>query len=245
EMEENLYFAREIQLSTIPKSEEIDNELLDFSISYLPADYVSGDIYDIYQFSDKKFRIFLADAPGHGVQAGFITVSIKTEYDRLKKIHTDIREIMRELNEAIFNSFNKLTVYTCVILEIDMENETLTYTNSGHPTQLLIQNDSLIELNTTNPIIGFLKNLPVKEGKISLASDFKLFLFSDGIFEFFDKNNEMFGSERFHELVWAFRHSSLENIYYDIMADLYEKINNKGFNDDITTIAISPKLNKT
>jgi serine phosphatase RsbU (regulator of sigma subunit) len=243
EMEENLYFAREIQLSTIPKPEAIDNELLDFSISYLPADYVSGDIYDIYQYSENKFRVFLADAPGHGIQAGFITVSIKTEYDRLKKIHKDISEIMRELNEAIFNSFNRLTVYTCVIMEIDLENQTLSYTNSGHPTQLLIQNDALIELNTTNPIIGFLKNLRVKKETIHLASDFRLFLFSDGIFEFFDKNNDMFGSERFHELVWSLRHSSLENLYYDIMADLYEIINNKGFDDDITTIAISPKKN--
>lgn len=240
-MEKDLMMAREVQLSVIPKPDSHSDSFLDFNALYLPADYVSGDIYDIYKFNDHKYRIFLADATGHGIQAGYITMSIKTEYDRLKKIHSNLGDIISGLNSAIFNTFSDLTLYTCIIVDIDTDSLQLTYSSSGHPSQYLIQDEKSIELTTTNPIVGFKHNLPVKTKTLPLDPNFRLHLFSDGIYEFMDENNELFGIERYEQYLWDIRNIPMEEVSFQTLSKILDISSQEGFDDDVTLLTIGFK----
>ena len=74
--------AQRFQQLILPRAPVSDR--LRFSVFYRPAELVGGDVYDIYERQPGCFRVFLADATGHGVQAALRTMLLKAEYDRLK-----------------------------------------------------------------------------------------------------------------------------------------------------------------
>lgn len=239
-MEESMIFAREIQLSTVPSSKQFAQGNLQFGVLYLPLEFVSGDIYDIHKISETRYRVFLADATGHGIQAGFITISIKTEYDRLKKQHESIEPLLLELNDSIRTTFSDLTLYTCIVVDIDLDRKELTYSSCGHPAQLLFQGGKVIELSATNTLIGAMEKPVIHSQTLALGTDFRLCLFSDGIYEFFNNEGEFFGLEKFEELLESLKHHDPQNLSFELMSALFKFMDAKGFTDDVTLVSVAP-----
>ena len=66
---------------------------------------VGGDIYDIFQPSSEHYRVFIAGATGHGVQASLRTIVIKSEYDRLKHAHGSPETLLAELNQRLVSQY--------------------------------------------------------------------------------------------------------------------------------------------
>lgn len=243
-IQENIEFAKEIQMRTLPQRENYEHSSLSIFSLFLPLDSVSGDIFDIYKLSNNKFRIFLVDAAGHGIQAGFITISIKTEYDRLKKIHSDLSSILRELLESNSTTFSNESQYSCIIIDLDLESQELHYTSFGHSTQYLFLADKILPLDATNPIIGIdSTNRPLVR-RIPLESQFFLLLFTDGVYEFFDTTAKFFGEERFLSLVKILPIEPVGNYNERLLAELRSQNCGCGFRDDITIISISQGLKR-
>ena len=80
---DDLRKAREIQQSVIAFNAK-DLEGIDIGVHFRPMIEVGGDIFDIYRRGEGQYRLFLADATGHGVQAALVTMLIKGEYDKIK-----------------------------------------------------------------------------------------------------------------------------------------------------------------
>ena len=75
--------ARSFQRCILPQLPP--SEALRFSALYLPAEMVGGDIYDVFTLGPRRYRLFLADATGHGVQASLRTMVLRTKY----KVYAD------------------------------------------------------------------------------------------------------------------------------------------------------------
>lgn len=241
-IQKDVEMARNIQLGTIPMGIDFQEYGLDIATLYLPKEQVSGDIYDIFQMDENKFRIFVADATGHGIQAGFFTMSIRTEYERVKREYSDPAQVIRLLNASVFKTFGKQTMlYTCAIIDIDLEQNFLVYASAGHPDQIFRNGDEWMALARRTHLIGFQPEMSVTSRSYPLNRDFQLLIFSDGIYEVFNEADEEYGID---QLFASFRkHSHLpgEQIIFNLFDEVNHYAKETGIGDDITVIYIGVK----
>ena len=112
---------------------------VDFSTAYLPLEQVGGDLFDVCQRGSQSFRIFLADATGHGVQAAMRTILIKAEYDRIKLGLENPRSVLETLNRrllALFSDGEIMCTGCCVDVILpgggsERRGAAVTYANAG------------------------------------------------------------------------------------------------------------------
>ncbi|MCC5815160.1 MAG: SpoIIE family protein phosphatase, partial [Leptospira sp.] len=192
----DLSLAKEIQNNLLPSNQIFDKRVSIFSY-YQAMDEVGGDIYDINQLGENTMRIFLADATGHGVQAGLITMLIKAEYDNLKIYSDNPNFILEELNRRYISKYKYLNRYfTCAILDINFDKKNIKFASAGHPSQLFFNSKNTEELHYTGPLMGFLPNAKFDLITKGMDSGSFFLLFSDGLFEQFNERNEILGEEK-------------------------------------------------
>jgi len=238
-IQSDIEIAKRIQLSTLPNNVDWKENGLDAAIFFFPKEFLSGDIYDLCQLDESRYRIFLADATGHGIQAGFFTMSIRTEYERIKYEYSDTSQILRLLNQSVFKTFsNMIMLYTCFIIDIDISQKFFQYSSAGHPAQLLYQNGEFIELSSLNPIVGYRNDIEIRSRSIPIHFPFQLLLFTDGITEMRNSENMEYGVSNLKGFIQTCDNKNAENFLFDIFEDCNFYVNNSEFEDDITMIYV-------
>jgi sigma-B regulation protein RsbU (phosphoserine phosphatase) len=207
-LENDLKAAAEIQLSLLPlKLPQFETCTL--VSRFLPSDYSSGDIYNVHQLDHDTIALYIADVSGHGVPAAMVTVSIAQTLlphgqSLLKKILADPPyyqltpplEVVQKLDEIYpLNRFDKF--FTIVYALVNLRTGQMRYCNAGHPYPAITrQGDTTKELEHGGPIIGMGDMVPFEEGSLQLSPGDRLFLYTDGITELENRENEQFGFSR-------------------------------------------------
>ena len=93
-----MQLAKKIQESTLTYNLNPDDGIK-ICTTYIPMTEVGGDFYNIGKPYEGVYRIFLADATGHGVQAALITMAIKGIYDTIKDNEKDLSELAKIFNQ--------------------------------------------------------------------------------------------------------------------------------------------------
>lgn len=241
-IDSDVEMARRIQLNTLPKNELWKEEKVQIASIFLPKDRVSGDIYDYCKLDEDRYRFFIADATGHGIQAAFLTMNIQTEYQRIKTQYMDVAQILRMLNNSVFNTFgNETILYSCCLIDIDLSQKYLSYSSAGHPTQYLLQDGEIFELNSLSTLIGFKNDVVIKSKSIELKDNFKLLLYSDGLTEASNGDLEEFGENRFKQLILANQNLASTELNIEIFKSVTSFIKDHYFEDDYTSLIIDVK----
>ncbi len=235
---QDLNIAKKIQENTLIISPSFQKEL-NIVHAYLPMTEVGGDFYDICRVNSSTYRIFQADATGHGVQAAMITMAIKGIYDNLKNFDMDPSQIMEIFNNEYIMKYESLnSLMTAFIADLDVKKGTLKYVSAGHPAALILKEKGDIFLNSTGKIIGILKNIQYHSNTVTFSGNDRLFIFTDGIFEEFNEKREMFGEERLYSVFSSCRLQSVEEILENLLNELRGFMNGAKLQDDITVLGI-------
>ncbi len=235
----DLNTAKKIQERILPGSLEFKNYSLDIYSKYFPMNEVGGDFYDICKVSDNKYRFFLADATGHGVQGALITMLIKVEYEFVKFQIEKPSQLLESLNRDFFRQFKSLNMYyTCILVDIDLEEKLFSYASAGHPDQIFIHKDEIQLLSRTGRMIGLSEDAMYGNQICSFDDRDKFFLFSDGLFEQFDNARNQFGEERLHAILSSRKHKSVSETIEICLDKMYTHLDGAEIQDDITTIGI-------
>ncbi len=236
-VQSDIEMARSIQLNTLPKENDWSDTRLDLATLFLPKDRVSGDIYDVFKLDEDRFRFFIADATGHGIQAAFLTMSIQTEYQRIKSQFSDPAQVLRLLNSSLFKTFGKeTTLYSCCVIDIDLSQKFLIYSSAGHPNQYLIQNGELIELNSLSTLIGFHPEVVMKSKSIHLEDRFKVILHSDGLIEATNGTLEEYGEVQLKSVIMNDPNIPSSDMNLAIFQSINNHTKDHFYEDDITLL---------
>lgn len=184
---------QEMQLATRLQRDFLPRELprlgtARFASLFRPASWVSGDIYDVYRVDENHVAFYVADAVGHGVAAGLLTMLIKQAVRSKLTSHDTYRmltpsETMARLNEALIeqNLQNSQFVTACYCL-LNTETMEMSYSRGGHPYPLHIASDGTIrELKVDGGLLGLFEEEPFPNATVRLQPGEKVVLFSDGI----------------------------------------------------------------
>ena len=209
---------------------------------YIPFSEVGGDIYDIREVKPGKFRIFLADATGHGVQAAFVTMMIKSEYDNLDLDRLLPNEIIESFNKSYSEKYKSLlSFFSCFVLDINLEEKKISYSSGGHPDQLLLRENKILPLQSGGPMVGIKTTSSYRHEEIPLLPEDRFLIFTDGLFEEFNSKNEIYGEERLWDFVQKFPGKSISELTDAVLEEVENFLGDRNRDDDITILGIELK----
>ncbi len=164
-----------------------------FHAVYRPASWVSGDMYDVFRIDEHHLGLFVADAMGHGVAAGLLTMFLRQALVA-KRIDGNAYSILspREALDNLNNSLVRQRLPNCQFVTasyaiIDTRSNALLTARAGHPYTLRITPDGRIdELRVEGSLLG-LADIPAEfeQTQVTLDPGDKLLLYTDGIEDVF------------------------------------------------------------
>ena len=181
-----------------------------WAVTFMPAEWVSGDIYDIVRVDEQHIGFYIADAVGHSMPAALLTIFLKQALVMRETIDSNYRilspaEVMRNLNVRMAGQ--KLSGYqfaTCCYCLLNTETLQLTYARAGHPYPIVIRPHNPPEqLEIRGSLLGIFERSEYIQQSVQLAAGDKLLLYSDGAEPFIGSFDDLTGfhfSEEFGEI---------------------------------------------
>jgi sigma-B regulation protein RsbU (phosphoserine phosphatase) len=206
---EQLRLAGAVQRDFLPTSLP-DCEKANWANVFLPAEWVSGDIYDVVRIDENHVGFYIADVVGHGVPAALLTIFLKQalimRQTEGKNYHVfSPVEVMKRLNTRMTKQkFSGYQFATCCYCLLNTQSLELTYSRAGHPYPIHITADgSPKQLEIEGPLLGIFPDAEYTQDTVQLNPGEKLLLYSDGaepiIGDFNDKTGFNFTRE-FYQL---------------------------------------------
>jgi sigma-B regulation protein RsbU (phosphoserine phosphatase) len=176
------------------------------SWKYVPSMQLGGDIFGYHWLDDGHFAVFLLDVCGHGVGASLLAVSVMNAIAAQGLPGTDFKkpdQVLAALNDAFPMERHKNMYFTMWYGIYNRKDRQLTYASGGHPPAILVENGKPYDLETAGAMIGGWSGVAFSCGSKTIAPESRLFVFSDGMFEIFKPDGEMWPYEEFLSLLRA------------------------------------------
>jgi Serine phosphatase RsbU, regulator of sigma subunit len=203
-LRDDLSMAKRLQCSMLPK--QLPEDCLDFSFIYNPCEALGGDFLDIFRIDASHIGLYIADVSGHGVPASLLTVFLRSTLDKRTLSPAEaLKNLYKEFNSSNFGGDLYITLFYCII---DIKNKTMSYSNAGHNVcPILMNTKDKTRFKPVRlpgiPISHWVENPDYKDDCIRLQVNDRLFLYTDGIIEIKNSNNEQFGEDRLLNLLYS------------------------------------------
>ena len=208
-MENELTIARGIQMSMIPKTFPPfpDRDDLDISAMIVPAKEVGGDLYD-YFIRDGKLFFCIGDVSGKGVPAALVMAVTRSLFRSVVTHEHTSSHIVNIMNKSMaeMNDNNMFVTFFCGIL--NLEDGHLDYCNAGHNTPIILSGIRKRLDTLPNLPLGIVADFTFKSQKTVLKNDDGLFLYTEGLTEAENMDQELFGEDRMIEVLSTRRDSN-------------------------------------
>ena len=198
-MAEELKLGREIQSRLLPSPpvDVFDTELAALSV---PCFEVGGDYYDFLELPDGDLGLAIGDVSGKGVSAALIMSSVQAALRVAAPIEEDMTRLMQRLNALIYRSARGRKYATFFFGRYTPSTGLLRYVNAGHNPPFIAVNGKLSELTSTGKPIGILPDSTYHELSAEVPEGATLFLYTDGLNEASDPDEQEFGYDRLRQL---------------------------------------------
>ncbi|HEX4441485.1 MAG TPA: GAF domain-containing SpoIIE family protein phosphatase [Thermoanaerobaculia bacterium] len=202
-IERELELAAAIQRQILPRDlPEVPG--LEIAAKNVPTRQVGGDYYDLFPLSRGRLGFVVADVSGKGVPAALLVstvhAAVHLQIDEAPTIADLVGRIDRHLQRyAATRKF-----LTCFFGVIEPDTGTLRYVSAGHnPALLRRRSGALDQLGATGVPLGMFPKASWKELETRLEPGDLLCVYTDGVTEALDANDQEFGLERLSKIVGA------------------------------------------
>ncbi len=199
-LKQELDIATIIQTSILPKTFPAFPDRKDFEIyaKMIPAKEVGGDLYDFFLIDKYRLGIIIGDVSGKGIAAALLMAVCKTllKVTASKGMPTD--NVLAEVNKILVDDSPPNMFVTVFYGVLDTRNGSFEYSNAGHNSPYLISaNGSLVQIdNIGGLMLGAMNDSEYESNIIMLSNNDTLILYTDGITEAFNKNDEEYDYKR-------------------------------------------------
>lgn len=197
EIERDLELAHEVQKGFLPDSPPQIPEF-HFYDYYQPAHHVGGDYFDYIPLPGGRVAIVVADVVGHGVAAALMMAKLSAEVRFCLALEPTVASATSRINRAI-SGLQLDRFITMVIVVVDPQDGRLTMTNAGHSPPLIRKVDGTIQLigeDVANLPVGIVDDVDYEQAEAKLEEGEMLLLWTDGIHEAMNAEDEQYGNER-------------------------------------------------
>jgi serine phosphatase RsbU (regulator of sigma subunit) len=238
-IESELRIARDIQMSMVPH-EFPQREGLDMYASMSPAREVGGDLYGYVDNGDQLY-FCLGDVSGKGVPASLFMSQATRLFQTLAKQGLQPAEICTRINNALSGDDNQNGMFvTCFVGLIDLNSGHLSFCNAGHNPPVIGGSEShgdFLEMEA-NPPFGLWSGVEYIGEEIDTIQGHPLFVYTDGLNEAENQEQEQFGNERLLSILRNTHFESSRQVVETMAAEVETHRNGAEPNDDLTMMCI-------
>ena len=237
-MQEEVRLAAQIQFDLLPKSvPRVPN--YDLAGKTLPAQMVGGDYFDFIPTEDNRWAICLGDVSGKGLPASLLMANVQATLRGQAMLNQPPSQSVRRSNKLLYMSTSSEKFVTLFYGLLDPAQNLFTYSNAGHnPPMLFSPTGSMRLLETGGTVLSILEDFPFEEEKVELKQGDILMVFSDGVTEAMNAEEELFGEERLEKVIEKHRSASAASIIDEIVTAVREFAGPTPQADDITMIVV-------
>jgi serine phosphatase RsbU (regulator of sigma subunit) len=212
-LEEELKLARQIQVALLPsKLPEISG--YELHGGNVPSRGVSGDYYKVVERTEGTECVFvLADVSGKGIAASLLTASLEALAAGPIEVGHPPVEICTKTCRRLYERTPPAKYATMFLAVLEPPTGNLCYTNAGHNPALLVRADGGVEeLGPTGMPVGLMPEGNYSEVNLTMEPGDVLVLYTDGITEAANPEDDEYGIERLTEVCRENRDSSLDEL---------------------------------
>jgi sigma-B regulation protein RsbU (phosphoserine phosphatase) len=233
EMEE----ARRIQRKLLPASVP-QIEGWEIATSWQPAEGVGGDCFDALQFGPTRVAVSIADVVGKGIPAALLMSNLQAAVRAFATEAARPAELCQQVNRILCGNIAEGRFISFCYCVVDADLGTLTFSNAGHYPPILVRVDGSVErLDAGGPVLGVFADSVYHQAQLATAPGDRLILFTDGITEARNENDEEFGEERLVSLAVEHRACSAPALQARL-TEAVAAFTGGRFQDDATLIVL-------
>ena len=256
-IESDLRIARNIQMGMVPRTFP-DRPDIDLYAFMSPAKEVGGDLYGYYlaqghsdQGTPDRLYFCLGDVSGKGVPASLFMAQATRLFRTLAAQEMMPAEIATHINDALSGEDNETGMFVTMFIGlVNLQTGHLNFCNAGHnPPIVMTLNDDysvaqadFIEMETNFPI-GIMPEMEFVGEEIADISNKPFFVYSDGLNEAENRQQEQFTDERLLDLMQHTPFESSEKLIEKLREEVEKHRDGADPNDDLTMVCV--KVNPT
>ena len=237
-----LSLATRIQASMLPNvfPPFPDRKEFDIYASMTPAKEVGGDFYDFFFTDDDHLCMIIADVSGKGVPAALFMMAAKIIFANYAKMGKSPSEILTAANTAICTHNHEEMFVTVWLGILEISTGKLQAANAGHEYPAVKKAGGNFELfkDKHGFVIGGMESMKYKQYEIQLDKGDTLFLYTDGVAEATNAENQLFGTERMLEALNAEPTAEPKILLENMKKSIDEFAGNAPQFDDLTMLCI-------
>ncbi|HEY6404108.1 MAG TPA: SpoIIE family protein phosphatase [Blastocatellia bacterium] len=240
QIEQELGVARQVQVALSPTAFNVP-DYFEIAAHNIPSRYVGGDFYDFISLRDNRSAFALGDVSGKGVAAALLAAMAQGALQAQFTSNMPLAEVVSSLNKVLVqrSDSNRFITLFCATLDPDGH---FTYINAGHNLPVLARANGVIEtLTTKSVLLGAFDFVEYKPRQTRLAPGDVVVMYTDGVTEAVDADNQMFGDDRLENLVKDSVDLSAEEIKVRILDEVLSFTAGLPQGDDITLIVLKMK----
>ncbi|MBS6467083.1 MAG: SpoIIE family protein phosphatase [Clostridium sp.] len=168
-----------------------------------PAKEVGGDFYDVFMIDQDHLCFLIADVSGKGVPAALFMTMAKTHIKNFATVGLPLAEVaVRANNQLCYKNESGMFV-TAFICVLDVGSGEVQFVNAGHNCPFVQKQDGAFEMFRTkaNLVFGLMEDVPYREQTLTLNPGDSIYLYTDGVTEALNPEQELFGDDRLYEIL--------------------------------------------
>jgi phosphoserine phosphatase RsbU/P len=248
-MEGELAAARDMQIAMLPRSfpPPAPDWPIDIHALMEPAREVGGDLYDFFRLDGGRFVFLLGDVCDKGVPAALFMARTKNLVRLVSELARGndgsmlpAGEIITRVNRELSTDNATLTFVTLFLGIVDSDCRSIDFCNAGHNDPYLLNAQAGVRplVSAKGRPLGIRLDTRYATGRIDLNEGDALFLFSDGITEALDAEQQLFSEARLEKRLAELTNASAEKLVEGVGTAVSQFLNGTAPSDDVTMLAL-------
>ncbi len=239
---QELATAKAIQESALPYDfpafPEIDR--FDIYASMKTAKEVGGDFYDFFEIEgSSRIGFVMADVSGKGIPAALFMMTAKTQIRTYMESGLPVNEAVDAANHQLCLGNEAGMFVTMLACELNYETGELTYVNAGHNPPLVLHGGQWSWMRDVSGMpLGLFDGIPYRLLSLQMAEGDMLYLYTDGVTEAIDANENLFGEERLEQTLYKYIEYNPRSVCVGIRRAITDFTLDCEQSDDITMLGL-------
>src|SRR5713101_657596 len=233
---QEIEIAKQVQARLFPQSQP-PLKTLEYAGLCIQARKVGGDYYDFLSLGGDRLGFVIGDISGKGIAAALLMANLQANLRSQCAIALDQpQRLLCSVNQLFCDNTPDGAFATLFFAEYDDTACRLRYANCGHLPALLLRKDCSVErLDATATVLGIFKDWDCTIGECKLGAGDVLILYTDGITESYNSDDEQFGEQRLIEALQRHREAPSQSVLSSIVDEVH-RFSHHEQHDDITLI---------
>ena len=235
-----LSVATTIQASALPRKFPAfpGRHEFDLYATMTPAKEVGGDFYDFFLVDDNHLVLVVADVSGKGIPAALFMMNSKTRIKNQALLGGTPKSILEDVNNELCEENASGFFVTVWIAIIDLNTGKGIAANAGHEHPVIRRAGGEYETvkYRHSPAVATVDGIPFREHEFEMHPGDRLFVYTDGVPEATNGQNELFGEERMLKSLNSHPEDTLQELLPDVKKDIDTFVGDAVQFDDITML---------